>query len=258
MQEFDFPNVSTDLSGQTALVTGATSGLGWHFARVLAKAGARVAATGRREAKLRELEQTIAQDGGECIGFTMDVMDAENIFSVVERIENALGTVTILVNNAGIPGAQRATKMSVELIDRVIGANLRGPWLLSCEIARRLLEKKMPGRIVNLSSLGASVYDGNGAALYCTTKAAVSRMSETLAVEWSRFNINVNAIAPGLFHSEMTGGMLARTGDVSGHFPRKRIGHPAQLDSTLLYLCSPVSDCVTGTVIKVDDGQGTR
>ena len=186
-------------------------------------------------------------------------MPAERwLIDVVEQAERALGTVTILVNNAGIPDAQRAHKMSLELIDSVFDTNLRGPYILSCEVARRLIAAKKPGRMVNISSLGGFHYAGNGAALYSITKSAIARMSECLAVEWSRFNINVNCIAPGAFKSEMMDGMMERLGDFSGQFPRGRVCDPAQLDSTLLYLCAPSSECVTGTIIKVDDGQGSR
>jgi NAD(P)-dependent dehydrogenase (short-subunit alcohol dehydrogenase family) len=177
---------------------------------------------------------------------------------VIGRAEDALGPVDILINNAGIPDAQRATKMSVELIDAVMDTNVRAPWILACEFARRRMEAKAPGRIINIASMAAYSYRGEGAALYSVSKAAVVRMTEALAVEWSKFHINVNAIAPGAFASEMMDGMLERMGDISQHMPRKRIGDPAQLDSTLLYLCSPASDAVTGTSIKVDDGQGGR
>ena len=112
--------------------------------------------------------------------------------------------------------------------------------------------------MVNISSIGGFNYGGNGAALYSVTKSAIVRMTEVLAVEWSRYNINVSAIAPGAFSSEMMDGMLERMGDIAKMFPRKRIGDPAQLDSTLLFLVSPSSDAVTGTCIKVDDGQGSR
>ena len=184
--------------------------------------------------------------------------DSAQIVAAAEAAERELGTVTILVNNAGIPDAQYATKMSAELIDQVIDTNFRGPFVLSCEVARRLIAAKQPGRIVNISSMGAFSYSGEGAALYSTTKAAIVRMTETMAVEWSRFNINVNAIAPGAFASEMMDGMLSRMGDITKFFPRQRMGDPALLDSTLLYLVAPASEAVTGTVIKVDDGQGSR
>jgi len=255
---FPLPYASTDLTGQVALVTGATSGLGRRFALTLAAAGASVVATGRRADRLDEVAAEISAAGGRAVGVTMDVTDAASIVAAVDAAEAAFGTVTILVNNAGIPDAQRAHKMSVELVDQVIDTNLRGPYLLAIEVARRLIDAKMPGRMVNISSMGAFTYEGIGAALYSITKAAVNRMTEALAVEWARFNINVNGIAPGAFSSEMMDGMSARIGAFWERTPRGRLGDPAQLDSTLLYLCAPSSEFVTGTVIKVDDGQQVR
>ncbi|MEW5686420.1 MAG: SDR family NAD(P)-dependent oxidoreductase [Pseudomonadota bacterium] len=255
---YSLPNVSTDLKGRVALVTGASSGLGLRFAKVLAACGAKVAIAARRADRLETLAAEIRNAGGEALPIELDVTDAGQIANAVDEAEKAFGTVDILVNNAGIPDAQRAHKMSLELTDRVIDVNLRAPWLLSVEVARRLIDAGQPGRIVNIASVAAFNYGGGGAALYSVTKMGVVRMTEALAVEWSRFNINVNAIAPGAFASEMMDGMLSRVGDISQGFPRKRIGDPAQLDSTLLYLVSPASDAVTGTCIKVDDGQGSR
>lgn len=252
------PNVSHDLTGQVALVTGATSGLGRRFARVLAASGAKVIGTGRRKERLDEMVAEITADGGDAVGVEMDMTDTSSIISGFEEAEAAFGTVTILVNNAGIPDAQRAHKMSVELIDNVFDTNLRGPYVLSTEMAKRLIDQKIPGRQINIASISATNYDGHGAALYSITKAGIVRMTEVLAVEWARNHINVTGIAPGAFHSEMMDGMLERMGDFSGSMPRKRLGRPDQLDSTLLYLCSPASDAVTGTVIKVDDGQSSR
>jgi len=252
------PNFSIDLTGQTALVTGASSGLGLRFAKTLAAAGAKVALAARRVEKLEQVCREIREAGGVAEPFALDVMDAERCIAVVGEVEAKLGPVSILVNNAGIPDAQRAHKMSLELIDRVLDTNLRGPFILSCEVARRLIDQQLPGRMVNISSVGAFSYGGNGAALYSITKAAIIRMTEALAVEWARFNINVNAIAPGAFASEMMDGMLQRIGDITQHFPRKRLGDPAQLDSTLLFLVSPSSEFVTGTFVKADDGQGGR
>jgi NAD(P)-dependent dehydrogenase (short-subunit alcohol dehydrogenase family) len=258
MPPYPNPNFSLDLAGQVALVTGTTSGLGRRFALVLAKCGAKVAITGRRVERLEALAKEIRADGGECLPLRLDMTDRASIRDVVDETERALGTITILVNNAGIPDAQRAHKMADDLVDAVFDTNLRGPWVLSCEVAKRLIEARKPGRMVNISSIGAFQYGGNGAALYSVTKAALARMTEALAVEWARFHINVNAIAPGAFSSEMMDGMLSRIGDFSQAFPRKRVCDPALLDSTLLYLVSPASEAVTGTVIKVDDGQGPR
>ncbi|MEM1332552.1 MAG: SDR family NAD(P)-dependent oxidoreductase [Actinomycetota bacterium] len=256
--EYPLPNVSHDLTGQVALVTGATSGLGHRFARVLAAAGAKVIGTGRRRERLDALVSDIADEGGVAVGVEMDMTDTASIVGGLDHAEAAFGLVTILVNNAGVPDAQRAHRMDTELIDRVLDTNLRGPFVLSVEHAKRLIAAERPGRQVNISSISATQYDGHGAALYSVTKAGISRMTEALAVEWARRHINVNAIAPGAFHSEMMDGMLERMGDFSAHTPRGRLGSPAQLDSTLLYLCSPASDAVTGTIIKVDDGQSPR
>jgi NAD(P)-dependent dehydrogenase (short-subunit alcohol dehydrogenase family) len=217
-----------------------------------------VVATARRYERLEELAALIEKDGGACAPVQLDMTDAASIVAAVDAAEAAFGTVTILVNNAGIPDAQRAHKMSVELIDTVIDTNLRGPYILACDVARRLIAAKLPGRIVNISSMGAFHYDGMGAALYSITKSALNRMTEALAVEWVRFGINVNGIAPGAFASEMMEGMMGRIGDFTPTLPRKRLGDPAQLDSTLLYLVSPSSEFVTGTIIKADDGQGAR
>jgi NAD(P)-dependent dehydrogenase (short-subunit alcohol dehydrogenase family) len=256
--DYPLPNVSNDLGGQVAMVTGASSGLGRRFAQVLAAAGAAVVVAGRRKDRLDEVAAEITGRGGRAEPLVLDMTRAETFGEAVDRAEAALGPVTILVNNAGVPDAQRAHKMSLELIDTVLDTNLRGPYVLSCEVARRLIAAKASGRIVNISSMGAFAYQGNGAALYSITKAGVTRMTEALAVEWARFGINVTGIAPGAFSSEMMNGMIARIGDVTQHFPRRRLGDPAQLDSTLLYLCSPASEAVTGTVIKVDDGQQGR
>jgi len=257
-EQFPLPYNNSDLKGQVAFVTGAASGLGRRFSKVLAAAGASVAVAARRLDRLESLVAEITADGGTAVAVQLDVTDASQITAAIDSAEKALGPITILINNAGIPDAQFATRMSVELIDQVLDTNVRGPFLLSTEIARRLIDRKSAGRMINISSVSASHYDGHGAALYSVSKAAIDRMTKTLAVEWARFNINVNAIAPGAFHSEMMDGMLERVGDISKGFPRKRLGDPAQLDSTLLYLCAPASEFVTGTIITVDDGQTPR
>jgi NAD(P)-dependent dehydrogenase (short-subunit alcohol dehydrogenase family) len=245
----------TNLAGQVALITGASSGLGRRFAVALADAGASVAVAARRVDRLHELAKEIESSGGTVLPVELDVTDATAIIEAVETAERELGLVTTLVNNAGIPDAQYATRMPLELVDSVLDTNLRGPWLLACEVARRLIAAKSPGRVVNISSIGAYSYSGGAAALYSVTKAALIRMTEVLAVEWARYKINVNGIAPGAYSSEMMDGMVARLGD-----PRlaDRLGDPAELDSTLLYLCSPASAAVTGTIIKVDRGESPR
>ena len=259
MTEFNNPNFSIDLSDQVALVTGASSGLGYRFSKVLAKCGAKVALSARRVDKLEKLSEEIKSDGGDCMVVPIDMVDRGTIRDAVQKVEEGLGTINTLINNAGMVDAQWAIKQSDELIDNVVATNLVGPYLLSNEVARRLIEKKEPGRMVNIASIAAFNISPNSASvLYSTTKSAIVRMTESLAVEWARNHINVNAIAPGMFSSEMLDGMLERIGDMSQSLPRKRICVPEQMDSTLLYLVSPSSECVTGTCIKIDDGQSPR
>ena len=259
MTDFSNPNFSIDLSDQVALVTGASSGLGYRFSKVLAKCGAKVAISARRIDKLEVLAKEIRDEGGVCGPIPIDMVNRDSIRNAVKMTEDSLGTINTLINNAGIPDAQWAIKQTDELIDKVVDTNLVGLYLLSNEVARKLIDKKAPGRIVNISSMAAfNTSPQSAASLYSITKASVVRLTEALATEWAGYNINVNCIAPGCFSSEMLDGMLERIGDISKSFPRKRICDPAQMDSTLLFLVSPSSECVTGTFIKIDDGQGTR
>ena len=259
MTDYALPNNSTDLTGRVALVTGASSGLGARFAEVLAAQGAAVVLAARRFDRLEALAAKIEASGGKALAVQMDATDAASLVAAVAAGEAAFGTVDILVNNAGMPDAQRAHKMSTELIDQVLGVNLRGPWILACEVARRLIAAEKPGRIVNISSVAHYRYDGGGAALYAVTKTAIARMTEALAVEWAHYGINVNAIAPGMFVSEMTDGMFERMGgNPAKLLPRGRVPVPEQMDSTLLYLVAPASECVTGAIIRIDDGQSAR
>lgn len=255
---YPLPNASLDLTGQTAIVTGASSGLGARFARVLAAAGATVAVCARRTEKLDALVAEIIAGGGRAHAFQIDVTDQAQCLSLPETVEAALGPVSILINNAGIPDAARAHKVGPALYNQVMAVNVNAPWLLSTSLAARRIADGKPLRIVNIASMAAFEYAGQGAALYSMTKAAVVRMTEVLAVEWARWPINVNAIAPGAFASEMMDGMLSRMGDITQHFRRKRLGDPAMMDSTLLLLVAPASEAVTGTVIKIDDGQSNR
>ena len=251
------PNFSTDLTGQTALVTGTTSGLGRRFAEVLSACGANVAVAGRRVDRLEELANRLRNAGGNVLTVPLDVTDTDALFISVERVQDELGPIQILVNNAGKPDVKLALKMDPKFVDEMVATNLTSLFHLASEVPRRLIEAKLPGRIVNIAS-GAAYSAGIGTSWYAITKSAVVRMTEMLALEFARYDVNVNCIAPGAFESEMMDGMLERMGDITREFPRKRIGKPSQLDSTLLYLVSPDSDFVTGATIRVHDGQGAR
>lgn len=252
------PFFSTDLSGQVALVTGASSGLGERFARVLAACGAKVALAARRADRLATIAAEITASGGTTRACALDMEDIDRILEVVRDVEATLGPITILINNAGISDGRRAVNMTPDLIDAVMDTNLRGPYVLACEVARRLIASGTPGRIVNISSIGAYICSKPGQSLYSITKSGMVRMTEVLAVEWAPHFINVNGIAPGSLRSEMTDRLIEKVGDYSSNLPRKRFAVPAQLDSTLLFLVSPSSEAVTGTIIRVDDGQYGR
>lgn len=238
------------LAGKRALITGSTSGIGLAIARALHAEGAEVILNGFGDSA--EIDALCGELGA--LYSPANLLDVAEIEAMMARF----GPVDILVNNAGIPDAQRAHKMPLDLVDRVLDVNLRAPWILACEVARRLIAAGKPGNIVNIASVAHYSYNGGGAALYAVTKTALVRMTEALAVEWAYAGINVNAIAPGMFVTEMTDGMFARIGDPTELVARRRVPVPAQMDSTLLYLVSPASECVTGATIRVDDGQSAQ
>lgn len=251
--------MSVDLSGRVALVTGASAGLGRHFALTLARAGARVVLCARRAEALQEVVRDIEAQGGEALAVPLDLQDAKAIVAAYDAAEARFGTVDILVNNAGVADGKYATRLSLEEIDMVLSINVRAPFLMATEMGRRLMEASKPGHVVNLSSVAAYTYTHrSAAALYATTKAAIVKMTKALALEWAAAGINVNAIAPGLFRSEMSAGYIERAGDFTTRFPRGRVGEPTDLESTLLYLVDPRSSLVTGTTIIVDDAQQGR
>ncbi|MBI1330982.1 MAG: SDR family oxidoreductase [Alphaproteobacteria bacterium] len=245
-----------DLSGSVALVTGATSGLGRHFALVLAKAGAKVAVAGRRVDQLGSVRDEIAAAGGVCLPLVLDVTDAADIVPALDRAEVELGDIDILVNNAGMSVNGQVVNQTASDFDTVIGTNLRGPFLLASEVARRLIAKRKPGRIVNIASIG-SFRVLPGSALYCISKAGLAMMTQALAREWARYDVNVNAICPGYIETELNSEWFRHEKgqeQVRG-FPRRKLMQPEDLDGTLLLLCSEASKAITGSVISVDEGQ---
>lgn len=257
---FNPPSLLTRLDNQTALITGAGSGLGWRFAETLAAAGAKVILCGRREERLQALARQINARGEQAIVQVMDVQQADSLPAIIEQLTREHGPIRILVNNAGVGHTQPALHTSLEDLDALYGTNLRGPFILAREVARQLIDQKLSGRIVNLASVGAFHYSpGMHAVFYCALKAAIVRLSEALAMEWAKHRINVNAIAPGLFESEMTEQHLGQFGEqMLARLPRKRAGIPTQLDSSLLYLVSEASEFVTGICLRIDDAQYPR
>jgi len=245
-----------DLTGRVAFVTGATSGLGRHFAKVLASAGAAVALAGRRTDRLNEVKAEIESAGGKAAAIPLDVTDAAAIAPAFDKGEAALGRIDILINNAGLSRFGLSLDLTAADFDAVIATNLRAPFLLAAEFARRLIAAKREGKIVNIASIGAfRVLPG--VTPYCTSKAGLAMLTQCLAREWVNKGINVNALCPGYVETELNDDWFrSEKGQkqIAG-FPRKRLAMETDLDGMLLLLCSDAARTITGSLLTVDDGQ---
>jgi NAD(P)-dependent dehydrogenase (short-subunit alcohol dehydrogenase family) len=244
------------LKGRVALVTGASSGLGVQFARALSDNGAAVALVARRADRLKSLQNEIEGKGGRAVAIEADVTDHAAIVRAFDAAEKAFGTVTILVNNAGIAHGGRAVEMPPEEWRKVLSTNLDAVFFWAQEAARRLLAAKKQGAIVNIASvLGLAV--SKGAVAYAAAKAGVVQVTKALAVELAFKGVRVNAIAPGWFITEMNDEYL--TGEagtaIMREIPMGRFGNPGDLDGALLLLVSDSGSYITGATVVVDGGQ---
>lgn len=245
-----------DLTGRTAMVTGASGGLGLRFAQVLATNGAAVALVARRADKLAEAKAAIEQQGGRAVAIEADVLDADAMRRAFDQAEAALGTVRILVNNAGVAQAVRAVDMSTDEWRRVLGTNLDSVFFWSQEAARRLLAAKQPGSIVNIASvLGFGV--AKGVSAYATAKAGVVQITKALAMELTFKGVRVNAIAPGWFVTDINRDYLeSKAGDaLKRDIPAGRFGEDGDLDGALLLLASDAGRYISGATLTVDGAQ---
>ena len=245
------------LQGRVALVTGASSGLGMQFAKALADNGAAVTLVARRAARLKALKDEIESKGGKAIAIEADVTDRAAVARAFDAAEQAFGTVTILVNNAGIAqSARRAIEVTEEEWRKVLGLDLDAVFYNAQEAARRMLAANEKGAIVNIASvLGFGV--AKGVAAYAVAKAAVVQMTKALAVELAFKGVRVNAIAPGWFVTEINDKyLMGEAGDaLKRAIPMGRFGKDGDLDGALLLLASDAGSYITGATVVVDGGQ---
>jgi NAD(P)-dependent dehydrogenase (short-subunit alcohol dehydrogenase family) len=256
---------SIDLSGRVAFVTGASSGLGAQFARTLSRAGAAVVLASRRLERLKELRAHIEAEGGDAHVAQLDVMDMDSIKAAVAHAETEVGSIDILVNNSGVSTTQRIQDVSEEDFDFIFDTNVKGAFFVAQEVGKRMLARARGsapgtytgGRIINIASMaGLKVLPQIGA--YAMSKAAVVQMTKAMALEWGRFEINVNAICPGYIDTEINHHHWSTD---QGHkltqmLPRKRVGQPQDLDALIVLLASSQSHFINGAVIAADDGFG--
>ncbi len=240
-----------DLSGKVALVTGASSGLGVHFARCLGGAGAAVVLAARRVDRLASLQAELGQQKVKATTVELDVQSGPSIAAALD----AVGPLDIVVNNAGISIVKPALEMPEDDWDAVVDTNLRGAWLVAQGAAKRWVADKRPGVVVNIASILGLRTIGQ-VAPYNASKAGLIHLTRTLAMEWARHDIRVNAICPGYIETEMNGAFWKTPGGqrLIERIPQRRIGRPEHLDGALLLLASKAGEFMTGSVLTVDGG----
>jgi NAD(P)-dependent dehydrogenase (short-subunit alcohol dehydrogenase family) len=245
---------SFDLSGRTALVTGASSGLGARFGRILAASGARVALGARRADRLAALA---AEIGPAAAAVTMDVAREADIVAGFDAAEAAFGPVDTVIANAGVDGAGMATTIAEEEIEATLAINLKGAILTAREAAKRMMAQGVTGgRIVLIASITA-FEPSPGLVAYAASKAGVVQAGRTLAREWARAGINVNTVSPGYIRTAINDAWFDTEGGQKqiARFPKRRLMGEEGLDAMILFLCSDASEFVTGTDFVLDDGQ---
>lgn len=244
---------------KVALVTGASSGLGRHFALTLAKAGARVAVVARRKDRLNDLVAEIETAGGTAIAFELDVTGRSHFDVVLDLIEKDLGAVEILINNAGIAVEGNTLEMADDDLDNILDVNTKALWLLAKRVSDRLVKNGKSGSIINIASiLGLNV--SPGLSLYAISKAAVVQMTKALAADLWRHNIRVNAICPGYFKTEINSDFFDSDAGQKAisKLPPRRLGEYEELSGLLLLLASDASSFMTGTAIPIDGGHSVK
>lgn len=247
------------LKGRVALVTGASSGFGAHFAAVLAQAGAKVAVAARRADRIESVVRDIREQGGDAFAVEIDVASRDSINGAFDQVEAKFGTVDIAVNNAGLSAPAPFAEMSDTQWTSVLDVNLNGPYHVSQEMARRLIAAGKPGAIVNIASILGKLAKDNFAN-YGVTKGALIHLTQYMALDLLPHGIRVNAIAPGYFPSEMTNPFFESDAGKReiANLPSKRLGRLEELDGALLLLASDASSYINGSTLTVDYAHSVR
>ncbi|MBE3557780.1 MAG: SDR family oxidoreductase [Ktedonobacteraceae bacterium] len=246
------------LDGKTAVITGGGRGLGQYFAEALVDAGAQVVLCSRKLPVCEEIAQAITTRGGQALALACDITRQEDVERVVTAARERFGAIDILVNNSGATWGAPAEEMPLDKFQHVIDVNIKGTFLMSQVVGKTMIERGQGGTIINIASV-AGLTGGHPAYLhavgYHASKAAVINMTRDLATSWARYDITVNAIAPGWFPTRMSRGLLEQYSEImKAGIPLARFGKPEELKGVIVFLASPAASYITGQTIVVDGG----
>ena len=248
-----------DLTGRTALVTGGSRGLGLQIAEALGEQGARIVISARKQVELDEAIAHLTARGIDASAIAADLSQDSAVQPLVNEAMQRLGHIDILVNNAGASWGAPAEDHPIEAWDKVMNLNIRSIFMLSQAVGKASMIPRKYGRIVNVASIAGLFGNGPGSMqtiAYNTSKGAVVNFTRTLAGEWGRYGITVNAVAPGFFPSKMTKGLLDRLGrdEIASHAPLQRLGDDEDLKGAAVLFASDAGKHITGQILAVDGG----
>ncbi|GLV56674.1 gluconate 5-dehydrogenase [Dictyobacter sp. S3.2.2.5] len=246
------------LDGKTAIITGGGRGLGQYFAQAFSDAGANVVLCSRKLAACEEVQREIEASGGRALSLACDITKLSDIEHVVEATEEKFGAIDILVNNSGATWGAPAEDMPLEKFQQVIDVNIKGTFMMSQQVGRRMIARGQGGKIINIASV-AGLTGGNPKYIqvvgYHASKAAVINMTRDLATSWAQYGITVNAIAPGWFPTRMSNALLERYGEAMlADIPMARFGRADDIKGVIVFLASPAAAYMTGQTVVVDGG----